>query len=194
MFSFLFFLLTLGRMVNLFIRKALLILRDLPAIEQPEILFSRDVMLEKTNLGSRSGKHWISTGFGYNCGPMLSSYGCRRGGTQETGIISFHRHGLKAMGVRAAPWEQPDGLPSASLPFAVLTECASVSSVGQRQEQRKGIPSLHCQMPQPDSEAQHFDFESQGLKIQRSVLRLLTSRMNWKFWEVDAAGNWRLLG
>lgn len=97
-------------------------------------------MLEKTNLGSCSGKHWISTGFGYNCGPKLSSYGCRRGGTQETGIISFHRHGLKAMGVRDAPWEKPDGLPSASLPFAVLTEFAECQQCGTEARVEEGHP------------------------------------------------------
>lgn len=51
MFSFFIFLLSLGTMVNLFIRKTLLTLRDFLAIEQLQVLFGRDVMLEKTTVG-----------------------------------------------------------------------------------------------------------------------------------------------
>lgn len=46
-FSFFIFLLTLGTMVNLFIRKTLFTLRGLLAIEQPQMLFGRDLILEK---------------------------------------------------------------------------------------------------------------------------------------------------
>lgn len=51
MFSFFILLLALGTMVNLFIRKTLFTLRGLLAIEQPQMLFSKDMTLEKTAVG-----------------------------------------------------------------------------------------------------------------------------------------------